>query len=140
MTQGLIILGALVFMALGLLHGILTLRDLRHPRTFTPRDPALRQAMQQSSIALHPTINLWKAWLGFNLSHSLGILMFASAYLDVGIFAPQLFAQSLLLQGCAVVISAIYLILSLGFWFSKPAIGSAVALACFLIAAVLARF
>ena len=68
MTQSLIILGAAVFVVLGSLHGLLTLRDVRTPRAFTPRDPELRRAMQQSSIRLHRSINLWDAWLGFNLS------------------------------------------------------------------------
>lgn len=134
MSQLLIILAASVFLALGSLHGLLTLRDLKVPSTFTPRDPALRTAMQQSGIALHPAVNLWDAWMGFNLTHSLGIILFASAYLYVGIFEPLAFAHSMLLQGCAIGVSGIYLILSLRFFFSKPAIGSAVAMTCFTLA------
>jgi hypothetical protein len=74
MAQLLISIAASIFLLMGAGHGALTLRDLKHPRAFTPQDPALRQAMQQSSIAFHPTINLWKAWLGFNLTHSLGLV------------------------------------------------------------------
>ncbi len=94
--------------------------------------------MQQSSIRLHRTINLWDAWLGFNLSHSLGVVLFGAAFLYVGVHEPIAFAQSWLLQACAVAVSAIYLILSLKFWFSKPAIGSAIGLVCFVMAAGLA--
>ena len=75
-AQILVVLGASILLILGVLHGVLTLQDLRDSRTFTPSDPALRSAMQESSIAVDPHTNLWKAWLGFNLSHSLGLVMF----------------------------------------------------------------
>jgi len=137
MIQLLIIVGAGIFLFLGTLHGLLTFRDLGHPRAFTPRDAGLRTAMQQSTIALHPKINLWRAWLGFNLSHSLGIVMFGGAFLYLGIFYPSLFSQSLLLQLCSIAISAAYLAMSLKFWFSKPAIGSGISMACFILATAL---
>lgn len=138
MAQLLIIIAASIFSLLGALHGALTLRDLKHPRTFTPRDPALRQAMQQASVAFHPTINLWRAWQGLNLTHSLGLILFGSAFLHVGIFEPNAFASSLLLQAVAVLVSSTYLVLSLKFFFFKPAIYSTIALVCFLVAAGLA--
>jgi hypothetical protein len=138
MSQIFIIVAASVFLLLGSLHGIFTLKDLKNPKAFTPRDPELRKAMQQSSIGLHRTINLWDAWMGFNLTHSLGLILFGAAFLHVGVFEPIAFAQSPLLQACAVVVSALYLVLSLKFFFSKPVIGSAIGLACFAIAAGLA--
>lgn len=139
MTQILVIIAASIFLLLGTLHGALTLRDVKNPRFFTPPDAALRQAMQESSIRFHPNINLWKAWLGFNLTHSLGLIFFGGAFLHVGIFEPKNFASSLLFQAVAVSVSAIYMGVSLKFFFSKPAIYSAVGLACFLIAAGLAH-
>lgn len=138
MAQMLIIAAASVFLLLGLGHGILTLMDLKDPKTFTPRDPELRKAMQQSSIRLHRTINLWDAWLGFNLTHSLGLVLFGAAYVHVGVFEPTAFARSPLLQACAVGVSAIYLVLSIRFFFSRPVIGSAIALALFALATGLA--
>ncbi len=138
MAQLPVILAATIFLSLGTLHGLLTLKDLKNPKAFTPCDPELRNAMQQSGIALHPAINLWDAWMGFNLTHSLGIVLFAGAYLYVGMFAAPAFAQSVSLQACAIGVSAIYLVISLRFFFSKPAIGSALGLALFVIATVLA--
>ena len=138
MAQLLISIAASIFLLMGAGHGALTLRDLKHPRAFTPPDPALRQAMEQSSIRLHPSINLWRAWLGFNLTHSLGLILFGAAFLHVGIFEPNAFASSLLVQAVAVLVSAIYLVLSLKFFFFKPVIGSTIGLVCFLVAAGLA--
>ena len=137
MVQLLLIVGSSIFVVLGTAHGVLTLRDLGAPRSFTPRDAALRTAMQQSTVALHPKINLWQAWMGFNLSHSLGVVMFGAAFLYAGMFHSSVFSHSSLLQGCAILVSAAYLVLSLKFWFSRPAIGSGISLACFILAAAL---
>jgi len=137
--RALLIVGSSISVLLGAVHGVLTLTDLGHPRSFTPVDATLRIAMQQSSIALHPRINLWQAWLGFNLSHSLGLLMFGGAFLYIGIRHSSLFAQSVPLQGCAILISAAYLVMSLQFWYSRPAIGWGIATACFVLAAALSH-
>jgi predicted anti-sigma-YlaC factor YlaD len=137
MARLLIIMAASVFLSMGALHGALTLRDLRNPTAFTPPDPALRQAMQRSSIRLHQSINLWRAWLGFNLTHSLGLVLFGGAFVYVGIFGPQAFASSLPLQAVAVLVSAVYLVLSLMFFFSIPIIGSTIGLVGFVVAASL---
>lgn len=94
--------------------------------------------MQRSSIAIHPAANLWKVWMGFNLSHGLGLVLFGAGFLYVGVIEPAAFGASPLLQGCAVVVPAIYLVLSLLFWFSKPAIGTGLGLACFILAVLLA--
>lgn len=139
MVRLLVIVGASIFLLLGSLHGIYTLRDLSQPRAFTPNDPSLREAMQKSSIRFHPSINLWKAWLGFNLTHSLGIVIVGAAFLYVGLFAPQVFAGSLLLQAVAVVVAALYFLISLGFFFLTPTVGAALGLGCFLVATILAH-
>jgi hypothetical protein len=140
MTQAFIIIASSIFVLLGLVHGVLTLKDISNPSTFTPLDAELREAMQKSAIAIHPNTNLWRAWLGFNLSHSLGIIFFGSAFLYIGIYQPSLFTNYLILQVCAIVVSAIYVVLSVKFWFINPAIGSGFALTCFSIAMLLSYF
>ena len=139
MIKLLLIVGSSIFVLLGATHAVLILMDLGNPRNFTPLDATLRTAMQQSTIALHPKINLWQAWLGFNLSHSLGLLMFGGAFLYIGIRHSSLFSQSALLQGCTILISAAYLVMSLQFWYSRPAIGAGIAMACFILAAALSH-
>ncbi|MBA3784512.1 MAG: hypothetical protein H0X15_03080 [Acidobacteria bacterium] len=137
MVQLLLIVGSSIFVLLGVVHGVLTLQDIGNPRNFTPRDAGLRTAMQQSTIALHPKINLWRAWLGFNFSHSLGLFMFGGAFLYVGIFHSLLFSQTPLLQGCSISVPAAYVVISLKFWFSKTSIGSGISMGCFILAAAL---
>jgi hypothetical protein len=136
-ARALEIIGALIFLILGIFHGVLTLQDLSNPRTLAPPDQALLQAMQESSIVIHPQTNLWQAWLGFNLSHSLGLVMFGGTFLAIGLFYFSTFAQILWLKGCAILISTAYLIMSIKFWFRKPAIVSGIGLACFVGASIL---
>jgi hypothetical protein len=133
-AQILEIFGALIFLLLGLIHGVLTFQDLSQPRTFTPPDAALRQAMQESRIAIHPQTNLWNAWLGFNLSHSLGLIMFGGTYFGIGLFCFSAFAQFRWLPICPVLVAMVYLILSIRFWFSSPVIAASMALTCFVMA------
>jgi hypothetical protein len=54
--MGRILLGASggLYVLLGVVHAVLVLRDMHVPRTFTPPDPALRLAMQESSVAISP--------------------------------------------------------------------------------------
>jgi hypothetical protein len=78
---------------------------------------------------------MWRASVGFNFSHSLGVLMLAGLALwagsrfnklPVGIIMP-----ALTLIGC------VYLVLALLYWFRAPAIGVAVGTGCFAAAWVL---
>jgi hypothetical protein len=136
MAQALLIVGAGIFLLLGMVHAILTLRDLSNPSTFTPTDATVRTA-QASRLAIAPSTNLWRASLGFNLSHSLGILLFGGELFGIGLFEFTLFAHSPLIQSVAILVSAVYFVLSVCFWFSRPAISSAAAFLCFLFAIVL---
>jgi hypothetical protein len=139
MAQALLIVGAGIYLLLGMVHAILTLRDLSNPRTFTPTDASVRTAMQASRLAIAPraNTNLWKAWLGFNPSHSLGILLFGGELFGIGLFQFALFANSPLIQSVVILVSATYFILSVCFWFSRPTISAAAAFLCFLFATVL---
>lgn len=137
LVQLLIIVGSGIFALLGIIHAAFTLQDLGSPRNFTPPDDEIRRAMEQSAVALDPKINLWQAWLGFHFSHSLGLLMFGGAFLYIGVFYPSLFSESRLLQLCSILISAIYLVLSLKFWFINPAVFTGISMSCFILATAL---
>ncbi len=137
MAQVLLFTGALVFFALGVAHGALTLRDVSSPRALTPTDNNVRLAMQGSQLVFDRRLNLWRAWLGFNLSHSLGLVLFGGGLIAVACLHFPFYAQSPILQLTAVATAAAYLILSMRFWFVGPVIGSGFGLVCFLASASL---
>jgi hypothetical protein len=132
----LLLLGGGVFGLLGALHAIYTLLDLRNPRRLVPADPSLAQAMANSALRLSGgRTDMWRAWIGFNFSHSLGVLLVAGLALwagsrfntlPVGVIIPVL-----------TLIGCLYLVLALLYWFRIPAIGVAVGTSCFAAAWIL---
>src|ERR1700675_5209623 len=70
-------LGGSVFVLLGSLHALYTLLDIRRPRRLVPQDPAVALAMTASPLRLsRGGTTMWRAWVGFNFSHSVGAVMF----------------------------------------------------------------
>jgi hypothetical protein len=128
----LLILGGAVFGVLGGLHAIYTLLDLRNPRRLVPLDPSVADAMAKSALRLSGGgTDMWRAWIGFNFSHSLGVLLFAALAVWSG-------ARIRTLPGGIVaaltVIGCVYLVLALRYWFRAPAIGIAIGTGCFAVA------
>ena len=60
----------------GALHALFTFRG---PRLF-PRDDALRARMHEVAPVITRETTMWKAWLGFNASHGLGLVLFGVLY------------------------------------------------------------
>ena len=76
MVAVLLILGGSISCVLGGLHAIYTLLDLRNPRRLAPVDPSVAQAMANSALRIsRGSTDMWRAWIGFNFSHSLGVLL-----------------------------------------------------------------
>jgi hypothetical protein len=132
----LLILGGAVFGVLGALHATYTLLDLRSPRRLVPVDPAVAQAMANSSLRLSGgRTDMWRAWIGFNFSHSLGVLLVGVLALWAGSrFNTLPLSVS---TGVMTLLGCVYLILALLYWFRSPAIGVAIGTGCFAVAWVL---
>jgi hypothetical protein len=131
-TEGLLITAGLVYVLLGVVHGVLALRDVRTPQVFTPPDDALREAMASSTVAIHASANLWDAWLGFNLSHSVGLVVFGVVTLVSGA------SQATSAAGFAglLAVATVYVALSWRFWFRNPLVGSLLGLVLISAAAI----
>jgi hypothetical protein len=96
---------------------ILLLIGLAHLRiTFSgtklwSRDPELQVRMQQVSPVITRQTTMWKAWIGFNATHSFGLILFGAVYGYLGLMrgdflfdsAFLLSIGSMLLLGYAVV-------------------------------------
>ena len=61
---------AAILLALGLLHLLYTFRG---PKLW-PRDASLQQRMSEVSPVITRETTMWKAWIGFNASHSFGAI------------------------------------------------------------------
>lgn len=129
----LFILGTVPFILLGAIHILYSVRDTWSPKKLTPYDDSVRVSMQRSTLALTRQTTMWRAWLGFNISHGIGVLFFGLIYLTLAISDFALITRITLLQYLALTVSVSYLVLSVKFWFHIPTIGSGIGAACFLV-------
>lgn len=131
----LLILGGGLAVVLGGLHTVYTLMDLRNPRWLVPADPSVAQAMANTAVRLSGArMDMWRAWIGFNFSHSLGVLLFGALGVWAGCHVKNLPAgilPTLTLIGC------VYVVIALLYWFRDPAIGTAICTGCFALAWIL---
>jgi hypothetical protein len=85
--------------------------------------------MQAADVAVMPGANLWRAWLGFNLSHSLGLLVFAGLLLVLAFGDDSAFGDSPA-AALAAAVAANRLVVAARFFYVMPVIVADLALAC----------
>src|SRR5260370_13544286 len=125
----LLILGVSVCGVLGGLHAIYTLLDLRNPRRLVPVDPSVAHAMANSAVRLSGGgTDMWRAWIGFNFSHSLGVLLFAALAIWAGARIGML---PIGILAAPTLVGCVHLALALRYWFRLPAIGLSIGTGCF---------
>lgn len=135
MSTALFAFGGALFVLLGLTHAVYTLADLHRPRRLVPSDPALIAAMAASGVRLaRGGTDMWSAWVGFNLSHSVGAVLFGAVAAAWGQW-PQTMPAAWAWLPAAV--GAVYLAIGLRWWFRVPNAGIAVATASLALAALL---
>ena len=129
--------GAVPFVVLGAAHALATPRTPAQRKGLSPRTPAVREAMTNDTILLTRRTTMWLAWVGFNLSHSLGAVVFGSFVLLVGRSSMSFDTQAAAFLPFTVVVCGLYLILARRYWFRTPIIGIAVSGICFVVSWVL---
>ena len=81
---------------------------------------------------------MWKAWVGFNASHSFGALLFGAVYGYLAVVHRDFLFQSRFLLSLGLLVLVAYAILGKRYWFSVPFRGILLATALYVIALVLA--
>jgi hypothetical protein len=130
-----VIASAAVIFTLGAIHLLYTFKGIR----LHPRDPALTTRMQEVSPQISQETTMWRAWIGFNASHSYGALLFGLVYGYLALLQRDfLFGSSFLLAIGAVFLSG-YVFLGQRYWFSVPYRGVLLATALFAIGILAGR-
>ena len=93
--------------------------------------------MLKSTLALTKQTTMWRAWVGFNISHGMGVLFFGLIYLMLALNDFNLLITVGLLPCLALAVSVAYFVLSVKYWFSAPSIGTGIGAACFLLSLLL---
>jgi hypothetical protein len=138
-AQAWFIAGTTPLIVFGGLHVVLTLADTVRPRYFAPRERSLQPALEGTRMRFGGSAapSMWNAWLGFNISHGLGVLTFGLLCLVIATYDFELVERIDAIRPLTIAISASYLALSIRFWFRGPVMITGIATVCFTIAAVL---
>src|SRR5262245_29680165 len=123
LSRYLFLAGAVPFLLLGSLHVLHTPRHPADRKGLSPSDQSLAESMARSRLVLTRRTDVWRAWVGFNLSHGLGAVLFGAMLLLAGRTPASFACNAAVFLPLAVVVSLVYLGLALSYWFRTPAIG-----------------
>jgi hypothetical protein len=128
LAQSLVAASAVIIGFLGTVHLVYTFATPK----FDPRDPALKQRMQEVSPRIAPTLTMWNAWIGFNASHSFCAMLFGAVYGFLALCEPVFFFGSryLVIVGAVLLLSVVAI--AVKYWFRIPTTGIIIATACYL--------
>lgn len=107
---------AAIILLLGLVHLLYTF----HGPKLTPRDRELQARMQQASPVITRQTTMWKAWVGFNASHSFGAILFGAVYGYLSLLHSAFLFQSKFLLSIGLALLLGYVFLGKRYWFSIP--------------------
>lgn len=121
-------LSALVVLTLGVLHLVYTFRGPK----LTPRDPALQARMAEVPLVITRQTTMWRAWVGFNASHSMGAILFGLVYGFLGNAYPEILFRSPFLLAVGLAMLGGLAVLAKVYWFRIPFRGIVISLACYV--------
>ena len=121
-----------ILLLLGLAHLVITFRGPK----MLPRDSGLRVRMQEVSPVITRQTTMWKAWVGFNASHSYGLVLFGAVYIYLALAHERMLFQSAYLLALGFLVLLGYVFVAERYFFRVPLRG--VLLATVLYAAAVA--
>jgi hypothetical protein len=134
-AQMLVLISAGIIMLLGLAHLAYTYRgDKLHPR-----DSDLLGSLQTTSPVISRQTSMWKAWIGFNASHSLGAILFGVVFGYLALQQPMLLLHSYVLGFTGLMVLGAYLAMAKLYWFKRPLQGIALALVFYVAGFIVAN-
>ncbi len=131
----LMVLSASIVLTLGVFHLVYTFWG----PNLTPRDPALQISMSQIAPVITKETTMWRCWVGFNASHSMGLILFGLIFGFLALAHGQLLFQSpfLLVVGLAMLGGLV--VLCKVYWFNAPFTSLSISLACYVASIALSR-
>jgi len=131
----LMVFSASIILTLGVLHLVSTFWG----SSLTPRDPALQISMSQSSPNMTSETTMWRCWVGFNASHSLGLILFGLIFGYLALAHGQLLFRSPFLLVVGLAMLGGFVVLCKVYFFSWPLTGVSLSLASYVASIVLSR-
>jgi hypothetical protein len=122
------VLSASITFTLGIIHLIYTFWGPK----LTPRDPALQISMSQISPVITKETTMWRCWVGFNASHSMGLILFGLVFGFLALTHDQLLFHSPFLLAVGLAMLGGLVVLCKVYFFSVPLIGISISLVCYI--------
>ncbi|MFL5577640.1 MAG: LIC_13387 family protein [Gemmatimonadaceae bacterium] len=129
LSQMLVASGGGITLTLGTLHLVYSCGGAK----LRPRDPELEAYMKRVNPVLTRQTTMWRGWVGFNMSHSLGAMLFGLLYGYLALAEPAVLFGSTFLAVVGGLFLFGYVILGFKYWFSVPLRGVLLALVCYVV-------
>ena len=131
----LMVLSASILLTIGTMHLAYTLGGT----SFVPRDPALQVSMSRISPVLTTETTMWRCWRGFNVSHSMGLILFSLVYGYLALAHEQLLFRSPFLLLVGLVMLACLIVVCRLYFFRAPLIGVSISFVFYVVSIALSR-
>jgi hypothetical protein len=95
--------------------------------------------MSQSSPIMTNETTMWRCWVGFNASHSLGLILFGLVFGYLALAHGQLLFRSPFLLVVGLAMLGGFVVLCKVYFFSWPLTGVSISLACYVASIALSR-
>lgn len=125
--------GSLIFLFLGTIHLILTF----FTNKFESRDEEVVVKMKSASPILTRDTSIWKAWIGFNASHSSGVMFIGLINVYIAVQYFELIGRDLVFLVINLTTVGFYLWLARKYWFKSPFRGILITFCCYLLVLIL---
>ena len=126
-------LGSLIILLLGGIHLYYTFFSDK----FLTRDKSLKSAMEKSSPVLTKQTTMWKAWIGFNASHSSGAMFIGIINMYLACYYFTMLQSAYFFFIFNMITMVFYVWLAKKYWFKVPFAGVCITLICFIVSFIL---
>ena len=131
----LMVVSASIVLTLGVVHFAYTFWG----QNLMPRDHALQSSMSQVSPFITRETTMWRCWVGFNASHSMGLILFGLVFGYLALAHGQLLFRSPFLLVVGLAMLGGFVVLCKVYFFSVPLRGVSISLACYVASIALSR-
>src|ERR1700751_5972414 len=101
------VLSASILLTLGVFHLVYTFWG----PMLTTRDPALQISMSHTSPVITKETTMWRCWIGFNATHSMGLILFGFVFGFLAMAHGQLLFRSPFLLAVGLAMLCGYVVL-----------------------------
>ena len=129
------LLSAGVVLMLGIIHLVYTFSGTK----LMPRDPSLQVSMSLTTPVITKETTMWRCWVGFNATHSIGLILFGLVFGYLALAQPRVVFESwfLLTTGMATLVALA--VLCRMYFFNAPLLGISIASICYVVSVALSR-